>query len=135
MDAQDLYPLTISRLSMLGYHAGENDRSALEYQLVKCRAALLANLNRRELPAELLCTLADMAVGSFLHDKLSAGCLEIAGLDFSAQVKSITEGDVSVTFAGAGDGADSPESRFCARLEELRHPSEHVLGAFRRLRW
>lgn len=86
-------------------------------------------------PAAAIYTLVDMVAGSFLQDKLSAGGLEIEGLDFSTAVKSITEGDVSTTFAGASDGVSSPEGRFLATLDGMVHPSEKILGAFRRLRW
>ena len=80
-------------------------------------------------------TLVDMVAGSFLQDKLNAGGLELEGLDFSTAVKSITEGDVSATFAGASDGVSSPEGRFLATLDGMVHPSEKILGAFRRLKW
>jgi hypothetical protein len=77
-----------------------------------------------------------MAAGQYLYDKKASGGLDgVEGFDFSAPAKSITEGDVSVTFAGSSDGASTPEARLDALLEALRHPSESVLGAFRRLRW
>ena len=87
------------------------------------------------MPDGLIYTLVDMAAGAFLQDKLAAGRLEIEGLDFSTAAKSITEGDVSITFAGASDGASSPEGRFLAALERMAHPPEKTLGAYRRLTW
>ena len=59
----------------------------------------------------------------------------VEGFDFSAPAKSITEGDVSVTFAGASDGAASAEARFDALLDKLIHPPNSILAAYRRLRW
>ena len=57
------------------------------------------------------------------------------GFDFSAPAKSITEGDVAITFAGASDGASNAEARFDALLAGLMHPPESTLAAFRRMRW
>ena len=68
-----------------------------------------------------------MVAGQFLFDKKAAGGLE--GFDFEAPAKSITEGDISVTFAGASDGASNAESRFDAMLSNLMHPAESTLPA------
>lgn len=129
----EVYDAVVSRLSMLGYTAGGEDRPSLEYLIAKCRAELLAEINRREVPEGLFYTLADMAAGAFLYEKLAAGGLEIEGLDFGQTPKSITEGDVKVDFAG--DGADNAGARFRSRLDAMMHPPESVLGAFRRLKW
>ena len=94
-----------------------------------------ANPEHKAVPDGHVYTLVDMAAGSFLQDKLNTGGLEIEGLDFSTAVKSITEGDVSTTFAGASDGVSSPEGRFLATLDGMVHPSEKILGAFRKLKW
>ena len=122
----DVYEAVVSRLAMLGYQVTEQDKPAIDY---------LASIHHKDVPDGLIYTLVDMVAGSFLQDKLNAGGLEIEGLDFSTAVKSITEGDVSATFAGASDGVSSPEGRFLATLDGMVHPSEKILGAFRRLKW
>lgn len=131
----DVYEVVVSRLAMLGYQATEQDKPAIDYLTGKCRVTLLASIHHKDVPDGLIYTLVDMVAGSFLQDKLAAGGLEIEGLDFSTDAKSITEGDVSVTFAGASDSASSPEGRFLATLDSMVHPSEKILGAFRRLKW
>lgn len=131
----DVYDAVVPRLAMLGYTAAEEDRPGLEFLIARCRAELLADINHKEVPEGLFYTLVDMAAGSFLHEKLAAGGLEIDGMDFAQQPKSITEGDVKVEFAGASDGAGSAETRFRSKLDAMMHPPESVLGAFRRLRW
>lgn len=128
-----VYEAVAARLAMLGYTVTEADQSGLEYLIQKCEADILANINHRELPDGLFCTLVDMAAGQFLFDKKAAGDLE--GFDFDTPAKSITEGDVSITFAGASDGASSVESRFDVLLDRLMHPAESTLAAYRRLRW
>lgn len=129
-----VYEAVVARLAMLGYTVTDADKTGLEYLIHKCEAELLANINHRELPPPLFYTLVDMVAGQFLFDKKAAGGLG-EGFDFDAPAKSITEGDVSVTFAGASDGASNAESRFDALLDQLRHPAESILAAFRRLRW
>lgn len=131
----EVYEAVVARLAMLGYTATENDKPALEYLIGKCRVELLANIHHKEVPDGLFYTLVDMVAGSFLHDKLAAGNLEIKGLDFSQQPKSITEGDVKVDFAGASDGVSSAEARLRSKLDAMMHPPESILGAFRRLKW
>ena len=128
-----VYEAVVLRLAMLGYEVTEDDKPGLEYLIHKCEVDILTNINHPELPKGLFYTLVDMAAGQFLFNKKAAGGLE--GFDFDAPAKSITEGDISVTFAGASDGSSSAESRFDALLDRLMHPTDSVLAAFRRLRW
>lgn len=129
-----VYEAVVARLAMLGYTVTDDDKTGLEYTTHKCEAELLANINHRKLPPPLFYTLVDMVAGQYLYDKKAAGGLG-EGFDFEAPAKSITEGDISVTFAGASDGASNAESRFDAMLAKLMHPAESTLAAFRRLRW
>ena len=130
---EGVYEAVVARLSMLGYTVTDADKAGLEYLIHKCEVDILTNINHRELPKGLFYTLVDMVAGQFLFNKKAAGGLE--GFDFDAPAKSITEGDISVTFSGASDGASSAESRFDALLDRLMHPPDSVLAAFRRLRW
>lgn len=93
---------------------------------------ILADINQRVLPDGLFYVHVDMVAGQFLYDKKAAGGLDgLEGFDFSAPAKSITEGDVAITFAGASNA----EARFDALLAGLMHPPESTLAAFRRMRW
>lgn len=131
-----VYEAVVARLAMLGYTVTDDDKTGLEYTIHKCEAELLANINHRKLPPPLFYTLVDMVAGQFLYDKKAAGGLDgLEGFDFSAPAKSITEGDVAITFAGASDGASSAEARFDALLAGLMRPPESTLAAFRRMRW
>lgn len=131
---EGMYEAVVDRLAMLGYTVTDDDETGLKYTIRKCEAELLANINHRKLPPPLFYTLVDMVAGQYLYDKKAAGGLG-EGFDFEAPAKSITEGDISVTFAGASDGASNAESRFDAMLAKLMHPAESTLAAFRRLRW
>lgn len=126
----------VLRLAMLGYTVTDNDNTGLEYLISRCKQEILSNINHTVLPDGLFYTLVDMVAGQFLYDKKAAGALDgLEGFDFSAPAKSISEGDISVTFAGASDGASTAEARFDALLDTLRHPTESTLAAYRRLRW
>lgn len=128
-----VYEAVVSRLAMLGYEVTEDDKTGLEYLIAKCEMELLANINHSKLPPELFFVLVDMVAGHFLFNKKAAGGLE--GFDFEAPAKSISEGDISVTFAGASDGVTTAEARFDALLAKLMYPLESTLAAFRRMRW
>ncbi len=130
-----VFEAVVLRLAMLGYEVTEEDTPAINYVTEKCRAELLADINQKAVPDGLFYTLVDMVAGSFLKSKLGAGALEIEGLDFSPAVKSVTEGDISVTVSEASEGTLTPEARFIAALDGMTHPAESVLGAFRRLKW
>lgn len=128
-----VFEAVVLRLAMLGYKVIEDDTPGLEYLISKCEKDILADINQNALLDGLFYTLVDMVAGQFMFNKKAAGDLE--GFDFEAPVKSITEGDVSVTFAGGSDGASSAEARFDALLSKLMHPAQSTLAAYRRMRW
>lgn len=128
-----VYEAVVLRLAMLGYEVTEDDKTGLEYLISRCEKDILDNINHKVLPDGLFYILVDMVAGQFMYNKKAAGALE--GFDFEAPAKSISEGDVSVTFAGAGDGVLTAEARFDALLNTLMHPAESTLAAYRRMRW
>ena len=112
------------------------DTAGLNFLLNKCERDILADINQTVLPDGLFYTYVDMVAGQFLYDKKACCGLDgVEGFDFSAPVKSITEGDVSITLSGASDGASTPESRFDAILQSMMHPPASILAVYRRLRW
>lgn len=130
------YDAVVVRLAMLGYDVTDADTAGLNFLLDKCERDILADINQTVLPDGLFYPYVDMVAGQFLYDKKASGGLDgIEGFDFSAPVKSISEGDVSVTLAGASDGASTAESRFDAMLQSMMHPPASILAVYRRLRW
>ena len=128
-----VYEAVVTRLAMLGYEVTEDDKTGLEYLISRCEKDILDNINHKVLPDGLFYILVDMVAGQFMYNKKAAGALE--GFDFEAPAKSISEGDISVTFAGASDGVLTAEARFDALLNTLMHPAESTLAAYRRMRW
>lgn len=129
------FGLVVGRLRRLNCEGLSHDQEALWHALSVCKQEILLNINHTELPKGLIGTLVDMVAGRLLYEAKAAGLLPAEALDLSAPVKSITEGDVSVSFVGASDGAKTAEARFDAMVDRLMHPPERVLGAYRRLRW
>ena len=116
----DVYNDVVYRLSQLGYTvpAGDTPDAAVNYAINRAAEKIKANINRTEIPDGLHYTWVDMAAGLFLFDKKTAGQLD-EGFDFTAPAKKITEGDVSVEFAGADDGSSTPEARFDKLINSL----------------
>lgn len=121
--------LVRARLEALGYDLPEDEGPAVDMAVLRAECRLKALTNQREVPAGLLYVWADMAAGDHLAERKAVGGLE--GYDFSEAVKSVSEGDTSVTYTGVA----SPEARFEALLARLWDPSEHILAAYRRIRW
>ena len=131
-----MYDDVVIRLSQLGYTVPQSDTpdAAVTYAIDRAAEKIKANINRTDIPDGLHYTWVDVAAGLFLFDKKAAGQLG-EGLDFTAPTKKITEGDVSVEFAGATDGSNTPEARFDKLLNSLINPPAYLFARFRRFVW
>lgn len=130
----DIYEDVVVRLTTLGYQTEIFPDADINHSINCAAEHIKANINRTEIPDELRCTWVDMAAGSFLSDKKATGQLG-ENFDFSAPVKKITEGDVSIEYAGATDGSNASEARFDSLLDRLMHPPEQIFARFRRIAW
>ena len=130
----DIYNQVADRLTQLGYTADKADGSAIRYATDSAAVKIRDSINRSEIPDGLLYVWIDMSAGLFLRDRKQSG--QTGGLpDFTAPAKSITEGDVSVTFAGAADGNATPEERFDRLISSLVKPPDGVFARYRRMAW
>ena len=128
----DIFENVTARLSALGYTVLDSDCNFLNFNIEKAEAELKAATNQLEVPTGLYHTWIDMAAGLFLSDKKSAGALDCL-YDFEAPVKSISEGDTSVSFAISDSG--SLENQFDAMLKKMITPDADLIVAYRRLVW
>ncbi len=132
-----LYDDVVARLAILGYNVnapeGEQDTGIL-YSIDRAAEHIKRETNRSVVPDGLYYVHVDMAAGLFLRDKKSTGQLGDA-FDLSAPVKSISEGDVSVVYAGASDGISTAEMRLDALIDSLTGHHQGVFAAFRRMKW
>lgn len=134
MSDMKLSELVYDRLHILGFDS-VNERVA-RYAAEKAENAVKAEINRDVIPDGLKNVLLDMAVGFYLKDAKGFGFIDTAKLNLSeTPAKSITEGDVSVTFFGASEGCLTPEARFDRMVESLIHPDERLFSAYRRITW
>ena len=132
----DIYNDVTARLWQLGYTVpsfGIAD-PAVSYAINHAAEKIKANINRTEIPDGLRHTWIDMAAGLYLFDKKSSGQLS-DNFDFTIPAKKITEGDVSVEFAGADDGSSTPEARFDNLINSLINPPAYLFARFRRFVW
>lgn len=124
-----------NRLSSLGFDTSERDEITINFCATKAETIIKAKINRTVVPEELYYIQIDMAAGLYLADKKQTVLSDENSAYFSASVKSITEGDTSITFSAGSEGTSSPEARFDALVKSLTEPSESVFAAFRRLKW
>lgn len=129
----DVFELTCERIEQIGYTCCVEDYDTIHYNIAKAENYIKAQINDT-IPVELCFVWSDMAAGYFLRDKKLTGALGDS-FDFSAPAKSITEGDISVTFAGASDGVLSNEARFDKVIDKLINPDKSAFFAFRRFKW
>lgn len=132
----DIYNDVTARLLQLGYTVpsfGISD-PAVNYAINLAAEKIKANINRTEIPDGLWHIWIDMAAGLYLFDKKSSGQLS-DNFDFTIPAKKITEGDVSVEFAGADDGSSTPEARFDNLINSLINPPAYLFARFRRFVW
>ena len=130
----NVFELTCERMKQIGYTPAVEEYPTVEYCIAAAENYIKAQINDKIIPVELCFVWSDMAAGYFLRDKKATGALG-NDFDFSAPAKSITEGDISVTFAGAADGVLSNEARFDAIIDKLINPDKSVFFAFRRFKW
>lgn len=132
----DIYTDVVARLASLGFTVTASDTpdAAVTYSINRAAEKIKVNINRTEIPKELYYTHVDMAAGLFLKDKKDTNQLG-ENFDFTAPAKNVSEGDVSVTYAGASDGSLTPEARFDKMVDAFINPPQSVFAAFRRLKW
>lgn len=122
----------IERLKQLGYEATETDYNQLYFELEKTLNYVLIYCNISTIPETLTPRIVDRVCGDFLYYKKNSGSLK--GFDYDAVIKSIKEGDTTVTYA-VGQGEDTPENRFDTFVKSLDRGFDKWCTPYRRLRW
>lgn len=107
------------RLSDMGFETEENEESRLMSALERAEMSIMNAINCEKVPDELRFTLLDIAAGEYL--------LAVKSREGGKIVKSVSEGDVSVTF---GDESDTDEL-----IDTLLTGGREEIISFRRLKW
>lgn len=124
----------IERLASFGYTVTEADSWVLTFVIEKVENHIKNSCNILIIPDGLYQIAVDMAVGNFLFQKKAVDADSLTGLDLSAAVKQIQEGDTSVTYA-IGEGSRTPEQRLDAVISWLMTYGEKDFITYRRIAW
>lgn len=123
----------VKRLETLGYNVNDSDLTLIQLTINGVEQHIKNFCNIIDIPSELYAIAVDMAAGTLLKTKSSIGENVCDSIDFeSDNVKSISEGDVSVTYNS--DSSSSATAKYNALLEKLCNRDNELI-AFRRLRW
>lgn len=120
------------RLRQLGYTVRPGDLDQIRFELTKITNYVRNFCNREDIPEILDYRIADRVCSDFLMYKKNSGSL--AGFDYEAVIKSIREGDTTVTYA-VGQGEDTPENRFDSFVKSLERGFDKWLTPHRKIRW
>lgn len=123
--------MVIERLKDFGYEATDADKASLVFVIAKVEQSVLNECNLLEIPEELKYIVVNMACGEFLQTKFSLGQLDLGELDLDGALKSVTEGDVSVTLDNSFDDTKKLQSL----IGGLLATGKDELICFRKLRW
>lgn len=122
----------IERLKHLGYVATKNDYDHIDFELEKTLNYVMNYCNITAIPNILDHRIIDRVCAYFLYYKKNSGSLD--GFNYDTVVKSIKEGDTTVTYA-VGQGEDTPENRFDSFIKDLERGFDKWITPYRRLRW
>lgn len=130
-----MYDLVVSRLSSFGYDLQPGDQQKIEYSISLVSEYIKNFCNiYGDLPERLQYYIVDKICGDFLKSKLLTGNLQFSDINFSSPVvKSITEGDSSVSFAV--DKSQTPAQMLTSFIDNLLAFDKNILYRFRRLEW
>lgn len=124
----------IERLASFGYTVTEADSWVLTFIIEKVENHIKNSCNILIIPDGLYQIAVDMAVGNFLFQKKAVDADSLAGIDLSAAVKQIQEGDTSVTYA-VGEGSRTPEQRLDGVISWLMTYGEKDFVKYRCISW
>lgn len=127
MDTQAILAKVRSLLSAAGVEVAEDD-VALSFVLDAVVSEILNRTNQDEVPEGLYTVVVMRTSGVYLRNLKAAGKLEI---EFEAAVKSLSEGDTSVTFSDS----DSSEAQFDTLVSGWEAYGDDQLNRYRRLVW
>ena len=124
--------MIIDRLQQLGYVVDLADAPQIEFEMTKILNYVKNFTNREDIPEILDNRIVDRICSDFLLYKKNSGSLE--GFNYDAVVKSIREGDTTVTYA-VGQGEDTQENRFDTFVKSLERGFDKWLTRHRRISW
>lgn len=126
------------RLTALGFLIGEADTPLLAYTAAKAEQTVRNECNLSQVPEALRYAVVDLAASEFLLSRKAApaeGGEKPAAWEFGTAVRSVQEGDTTISYLTAGEGGVTQEMRLDTLISRLREDALEQLLPFRRLRW
>ena len=130
-DCEKFVETMLKRLVSFGVSPKETDAFAIAYGIHKVQNHIMNQTNQEKIPDGLFEVAVDMVCGEFLNNLYLCGELEMDNLDFEGIVKSVTQGDTSVTFET--DGQD--ENKLWKLITWLCNGKGCDLLCYRKMRW
>ena len=119
------------RLAQLGYEKQEGDEIALLFCINRVEEYIKNTCNITEIPEGLHYKAIDMVCGEFLDTKLSLGQLEGYSVADNRLIKTVSEGDTTVTYQ---DGATDSYGAVSSYISGLK-AADAELYTYRKMRW
>lgn len=129
--SESFFEAVLKRLVSFGYEPKEDDAWVLCFMAQKVENHIKISCNITSIPDELFYSAVDMVCGEFLFNKKQIGQLEIADLDLTSSIASISEGDTSVSF----NADSSDETKFNQLVQYLMSKGEGDFVCYRKLKW
>lgn len=120
-----------NELVTLGAVPDEDDFWLICFSIQNVEAHILNQTNQATVPEGLLPAAVDMVCGNFIQTKYLSGKLCLADLHFEEAVKTVTEGDTSVTF----ETGESDDSKIKKLIDWLSNGKGCDLLCYRKMRW
>lgn len=120
-------------LETAGYAINDGDRALIRICAEHAQREIMTACNLPDVPEGLLTCASRLTAAEFLRLKKATGALDgFAGIDLTAAVKSIQEGDTAVSYDTTGTA--SAEQRLDAWISALESCRRQFV-AYRRLVW
>lgn len=116
-------------LDQIGYTCTPKDEKLITFLTEKVESDILSYTNQSELPTQLEPDLILAVCGELLQFRKAEGTLDMGNLNFDG-IKSLTEGDTSITFVES----ETDEAKFSKFVTYLTSWKRKALR-FRRLVW
>lgn len=114
-----------------GYNFQSSDSYILELFKDRVKESILNKTNQKELPNGLKNVYINRVIGEFLDFKYNLNQLNLENVTFDRMVKSITEGDTSVTYMDE----ESDTAKLRGFIDTLKNYGADQLVMYRRIIW
>ena len=129
--SESFFEAVLKRLASLGYEVKEDDAWVLCFMAQKVENHIKNSCNITSIPDGMFHSAVDMVCGELLFNKKQTGQLEIADLDLTGAIASISEGDTSISF----NTNSTDEEKFNQLIQYLLTKGEGDFVCYRKLKW